>query len=316
LGSDSIISLKILLSIIKGNSTVTDIREDTGLHAKTLSKYLPALTAKKLIELQSKDWKRGKSKHFSLTAKGINWLNNPLNDLLQEISDAVAQLSNPQFRQKYNQAKQEHYQENTRIIQNYFVERALRGDKSFNPPDFENVAFEEPFRESLKKLLTLHLYLANIDNQTPKEIEGLIENNTTIFGPGMRFDFVLPKGKFPECEYAIYETERRLMQQSNNSASQYKSKETHLMGLDFADETSFEKYLKAKTLAERRKAMKRIESEVGWDVSVYTRKLFSGRQKDIDKYLDKTERPYLYAFLALFSDKKTTSKYPQTNSSL
>jgi hypothetical protein len=313
LDSETQIIQKIILSIVKGNSNVTEIRFDTGLHRKTLSKYLPILSDRKLIELKTKDWKRGKSMFYDVTANGINWLvNNPLNETLEFLTEVIDQLSIPKFREIFKKAVNEHDLNNTKIIRNYFVERLIRGDKTFNPPEFDKTDFDQPFREALKKIFTLHLYLISTPDQTPEEINNWIEKRSILFWPNMRYAFSWDKGAFPKLEQAINETEDYYLEEDRKLGVRDKKGDTHLLGLDFVDEEYFDKYLKADSISQRRKAMAKIEDEAGWTVHLYMHDLFHGQQKEIDSYIDRSKRPNLYKFISLFYDQKGFSKYPKS----
>jgi predicted transcriptional regulator len=296
---------KILLSILKGNSNITSIKDDSGFHKKTLSKYLPVLAKQHLIEQKNKDWKRGKSKFFSLTAKGIQWLvNNPLNETLELLTEVVVQLSNPKFRDAFHKATNEHDLRNTKLIRNYFIERLLKRETSFNPPEFDRTDFDQPFREALKKILRLHLYLISYPYQKPEEVDKWLEKNCLLFWPNVRFAFGWHEGAFPKLEQAVFETDQFLKQESRKLENQSVQNETHLMGLDFVEEEYFERYVKASSLRQRRKIMAEIENEAGWAVSKYTKKLFKGKNAEIEKYVDRSKRPYLREFIDLLCSRK------------
>jgi predicted transcriptional regulator len=313
LNNDTWIIQKIFLSIVKGNSNVTEIRLDTGLHRKTLSKYLPMLKDQKLIELKTKDWKRGKSMFYSITAKGINWLvSNPLNEILELFTEVIDKLSTPKFREVFNKAINEYRLSNTKIIRNYLVECFLKGDKLFtNPPTVDDTDFDQPFRDTLKKILMLRVYLTSDPYQTPDEINKWIEKNCILFWPNMIFAFGWHEGEFPNLEQAIYETEQYYKAKVRNLDAEDRSKGTHLLGLDFVDEETFEKYLKANSLSQRRKIMTEIEDKAGWNVHLYANDLYRGDSKELDKYIDRSSRPHLYQFIHLYYDLKGVSKYPK-----
>jgi len=300
------ITQKILLSILKGNSNVSEIRVETGLHRKTLTKYLPLLTKRKLIELKTKGWKKGKSKSFSITGNGISWLiNNSLNETLKVLTEVVAQSRKPQFREAFNKARNEHNLRNTKLIQNYLVERSLKGDKTFEPPEFDQTDFDQQFRESLEKILGMHIYLTSCPSQTPEEIDNLLEKSFALFAPKMKYLFSWHQGAFPELEHQIYETDKIFREESEKlerSEGKKTSRVTHLLGLDFVDEKYFEQYVKATSDKSREKIMAKIENDAGWNVSQYLSRLFKGKQSEVDKYVYRAKRPYLREFIALFEN--------------
>ena len=292
------IKQKVLLSLLERNLNVASIKANTGLHRKTLSKYLKKMTLKGEIELKNPNSKRGQSNFYSITVKGANWrVNNPLNETLNLLTEVAVRLSNPESRNAFNRTRNQHNLLNTKKAKNYFIERLLRGDKNFNPPEFDQTDFDQPFREALKKILMLHIYLTSNSAQSPEEIINWIEKDCVLFWPNMRFAFSWHKDAFPILEHAINEADQYFRAKSLLLENQSESKVTHLLGLDFVEEEYFEKYLKTKSAVKRRKIMKEIEDMVGWDVGSYSMKLFQGREEQIEKYIDKSKRPYLRAFI-------------------
>ena len=79
-------------------------------------------------------------------------------------------------------------------------------------------------------------------------------------------------------------------------------KESHFVGLDNLDEAIFKEYLEAPNQITRREIMKRIETQVGWDVRKYIEELTKGKDELIEKYFDERERPYFVKFLKSFSN--------------
>jgi predicted transcriptional regulator len=308
------ITQEILSSILKGNNKVGDIRLETGLSPKTLSKYLRLLSKQGLIKVP-KDCKRGKSKPCSITDAGIKWLVNiPLNENLEVLFKIADQLKKPNIREVFKNVQTYRVSRNTKITQNYFIERMLKGaDKSsFELPDgIDLTDSDQPFREALKKILALHMYLISDPCQTPEEAERSIEKDFIVFAPKMRFLFSWNPGAFPELEYQLQKVDNYYRIESEKAKESVKdewsSKETHLLGLERVDEKYYEEYLKTTSKKKREKALSKIENQVGWSVGKYLKELSIGKEAEITKYIDEKQRPFLSQFISLFANSRGTN---------
>lgn len=303
------ITQQILLSILTGDQNVSAIRNDTGLHPETLSIYLPSLVKQGLIKVETKGWKKGKSKPCSITDAGIKWLVDiPLNETMQVISKIVSQLKNPKNQEIFKNVQAERFSRNTKIIRNYFIERFLKRDKSpIEYPDGVDLTDQnQPFREALKKLLALHLYLISNPNVTPDEVETNIENDFILFAPHMTFVFSWHPGAFPELEYQLRKVESYYRSESEKSMRRDErksdSEKIYLLGLERVNEKHYEEYIKATNKMSREKILAKIEDEVGWSVSIYLRKLMIGKGEEITKYVDGLQRPSLRKFISFFEN--------------
>jgi predicted transcriptional regulator len=302
------ITQEILLSILKEDQKVGDIWNNTGLSPKTLAKYLKLLAKQGLIKV-GKGWKRGKAKPCSITDVGIKWLVNiPLNENLQILLKIADQLKKPAYRETFKNVQTERTSRNTKITQNYFIERILKGDKStFEIPDgLDLTDSDQPFREALKKILALHMYLSSDPIQKPEEVEGTIEKDFVLFAPNMTYIFSWHPGAFPELEYQLQKIENRFLCESENAKGSAKdelsSKETHFLGLERVDEKYYEEYIKATSKTRREKILVKIEDQVGWSVGKYLGKLSIGKEAEIAKYIDGQQRPFLRKFISLFEN--------------
>ena len=163
---------------------------------------------------------------------------------------------------------------------------------------------DQPFREALKKLFTLHLYLTSDNNTTFDEVEHSIENDFVLFAPHMTFVFSWHRGAFPELEYQVWQVDNYFRRESEKvrgiEGDRMVSRETHLLGLEWVDEKCFEEYLKASDKKSRKKIMAKIEDGAGWSVGTYLRELLIGREAEITKYIDGQKRPFLRKFISLF----------------
>jgi DNA-binding PadR family transcriptional regulator len=296
------ITQKILRSILGGNQKVGDIRIDTRLSPKSLAKYLKQLKKQGLIEFPKT--KRGESKPCSITNAGISWLTNiPLNENLQILSAIVDQLRDTKNRENFKKTQSGIYLRNTMAMRDYFIERVLKGDNS--PEEFPiGMDVTEPdqlFRKALKKILTLHMYLAS--DQSSEEIERSLEKDFLLFSPGMKFWFGWHLGAFPNLEREIRNADQYFQNESNKEKRQSEVpnsyRETHLLGLDGISEKVFDEYLGANK-AKREKLLTAIENQVGWSVGKYLGDLSRGKEGEIAKYVDENERPFLRKFIRLF----------------
>ena len=302
------ITQEILLSILKEDQKVGDIWINTGLSPKTLAKYLKLLSKQGLI-IVPKNWKRGKSKPCSITTTGIKWLVNiPLNDTLEVLSKIATQLKKPKNREGFKNVQAKRYSQNTKITQNYFIERLLKNDKS--PIEFPNqidlTDSNQPFREALKKILALHMYLISEPYQTPEEIERSLEKDFILFSPRMTFAFSWHPSAFPELECELQKVDNYFRNESEKSKGQDEakssSKETHLLGLDNVNEEIYKEYVNATNEARRKKILAKIEDQVGWSVGKYLKELSKGKDAEIAKYIDEKQRPFLRKFISLFEN--------------
>jgi len=296
-----------LLSILEGDQNVTGIRNDTSLHQKTLSIHLKRLAKQGLIKAETRGWKRGKPIRCSITKAGIKWLINvPINETLQLLSEIVTQLKNPKNRETFKKVQARKFSRDMKNIRDCFVEKSLKGDKSSMkyPDGLDLTDPDQPFRDALKKLFTLHLYLTSNNNTTSDEVEHSIENDFILFAPHMTFVFSWHRGAFPKLEYELQQVDNHFRRESQrleeSEGVKRISGETHLLGLEWVDEKYFEEYLKATGKKSREKIMAKIEDEAGWSVGVYLPKLLMGREAEIAEYIDGEQRPSLRKFISLF----------------
>jgi predicted transcriptional regulator len=305
------VNQRILQSILSGHNNVSSIRRDTNIHPKNLPKVLASLTKQGLIKMQTKGWKKGKSIPCSITNDGISWLTNTsLNETLRLLSNISDQLRNPQNREIFKNAQAEKYYQNCRIIRDYFIERLLKNNNSEleYPKDVDSVDFNEPFRELLKKVLLLHMYLISDPDKGIEELEDSLEKDFVFFGPHMTFAFSLHPGAFPELDYQLQKVENYLLSESQKLKSpgdmERKRKDTHLLDLETVEEKAFEEYVNAKRSTSRQKILINIEKQVGWSVGKYLGDLTTGKENELAKYIDEKDRPYLWKFIRLFENKK------------
>lgn len=307
MSESSKITRQILLSILTGHENVSAIRINTRLHPQTLSNYLEELAQQGLIKLETKGWRRGKSKPCYITNFGISWLiNTSLTETLQVLSNIVHRLKGTEIREIFQKSEAERYSRNTKIIQNYFIERLLKGDDSpvKFPDELKTRDPHLPFREALKELFMLHLYLAFDFNQNFENVEKTLEKDFIVFGPDMTFLLSWHPGDFPELEHKLQETERYICRESEKVDIQKEGKilsgETHLLGLDWIDEKIYQQYLRLTTKKSRDRILANIENQVGWSVGKYLPKLMKGKSAEIAKYIDEQQRPYLRKFISSF----------------
>jgi hypothetical protein len=288
---------------------VSAIRINTHLHPQTVSIYLKRLDTQGLIDVKITGWKKGKHKPCFITNAGITWLiDTSLDGTLQVLSDIMRQLKGTESREIFQKVNEERYSRNRKIIGNYFVERLLKGDKSpiEYPEGLDLTDPDQPFREALKKLLALHLYLISNPLGMSEDPERSIENDFILFAPHMTFMFSWHPRAFPELEHQIRQVDNyfrseseRLNERNGNTGI---LKETHLLGLDRVDEKYFDEYLKANDKASREIIMEKIEHDAGWSVSLYLGKLLVGKETEIEKYVDGQKRPSLRKFISLFEN--------------
>jgi hypothetical protein len=298
---------KILLSILAGHHNVRAIRIDTRLHSEKVSSSLEYLYKRYLIDVNPKDWKTGKSKLCFITDAGRKWLiDNSLNDTLQVLSKIVLQLRSTDTRQAFQRANTERYSRNTKIIRDHFIERMLKADKSpyEDPEGIDSTEFDQPFREALKKILASHIFLSFDTIQNVDEIEEFLEKDFVLFAPNMRFSLRWHPGAFPELEHELQKIENRFLYASEKAKERNKdemrSKETHLMGLEWVEEKFYEEYLETNSKKNREKILAKIEEHVGWSVGKYLGKLSFGMEAEIAKYIDVQQRPFLMKFISSF----------------
>jgi hypothetical protein len=174
------------------------------------------------------------------------------------------------------------------------------------PDELDSFDQNQPFRDALKKLLALHLYLISNPIVTPDEVERGLENDFILFAPHMTFAFSWHAGAFPKLEYQLQEVERKFRQESRKLESendrQYINTETHLLGLDWVDETIYDEYAKATNKTQREKILAKIEDEVGWSVGSCLSKLLRENKEEIAKYVDEQKRPSLRKFISFFQN--------------
>ena len=298
---------RILLSVLTGHQNVSAIRTNTRIHPKTLSNYLKLLDKRGLIEVETKGWKKGKSKPCFITNDGITWLiNTSLNETLRVLSKIIHQLKSTKTREIFQKTKAERYSRNMKIIKNYFIERLLRENKSpiEYPDGMELTDPDQPFREALKKLFALHLYLISNPIQMFEDPERAIEKDFILFAPNMRFMFSWHPGSFPELEYQLSEVDKYYRRESEKLERRKEgetiSGETHLLGLETVDEKIYDEYVKATNETHRARILTKIEDEVGWSVGKYLQKLLIGKETEIARYIDESQRPCLRKFISLF----------------
>jgi hypothetical protein len=260
-----------------------------------------------LIEVITRGWKKGKSKPCFITNTGIKWLiNTSLNDTLNVLSKIVNQLKTTETRNIFQRANAERYKQNVRITKDYFIEKSLKGDKSpiEYPIGLDLTDLDEAFRQTLKKLLALHLYLISDFIKISEDPEVSIENDFILFAPHMRFLFSWHPGAFPDLEYQLQRVEKHYQSESQKLEKQNEKiyTETHLLGLERVDEKIYAEYLNAPTEKKRKKIMAKIEDVAGWSVGKYMEKLFKGKTAEIAKYVDENEQPYLRKFISLFEN--------------
>jgi hypothetical protein len=303
------ITQKILLSILEGNQKVGDIRFDTCLSPKTLASYLELLSKRGLIRVEIKGWKKGKAKPCFIADAGIKWLINiSLNENLQILQKIAGQLGSPINREIFKKIQEERYSRNRRIVMDYFIERGLKGDTSeIEYPDGMDLAEAgQPFREVLKKILSLYLYLISDPYQTPEEIEHNLEKDFILFSPKMYLKFSWHPGAFPELEYQVEQAENFFRYESEKANQGKKDenilKETHLLALETVNERLYEEYVTATNEVNRKLILQKIEDQVGWSVGKHVGKAFVGKEAEIAKYIDVQQRPFLMRFISSFEN--------------
>jgi DNA-binding PadR family transcriptional regulator len=300
------ITQKILVSVLAGSLKVGDIRCGTGLSPKTLASYLEHLDKQGLITV-AKRKKRGMSKPCSITDAGIKWLINiPLNENLQILLKIAEQLKKRSNREIFLKTNAKRHNQNAKIIQNYFIERNLKGDTSpiEYPEGVDLTDTDQPFREVLKKVLTLHMYLMSGPYQSPEEIERELEKDFILFSPKMYFKFNWHPGSFPALEHQIREAEKTFERESKAAGREKErcNKVTHMLDLENVDEEDYEKYLNATSDFRRKRILANIECQEGWSVGKYIGKLFVGKEAEIAKYIDVQKRPFLMRFISSFDN--------------
>ena len=301
------ITQKILSSLLTGNQKVHEIREYAQLSPKTLTKHLGLLSKQKLITVAK--GRRGQSKPCSITDAGISWLINvPVSENLKIISKIASLIGTAKIREVYQKTNSEIFARNRRLTINHFIESSLKGVKPLQQP-IDGLCFKDPiqlFRETLKKLLTLQMFLSfnNLpSNETTETLETNIDKSFILFAPRMTLWFWWEPGKFSEFEgldNELRKLERHFLSKRINQPQAFK--ESHFVGLDNLDEAIFKEYLEAPNQITRREIMKRIETQVGWDVRKYIEELTKGKDELIEKYFDERERPYFVKFLKSFSN--------------
>ena len=300
---------RILLSILTGHYNVRAIRINARLHSEKVSTSLDQLADCGLITVNKKDWKTGKSKFCSITPAGKKWLlDNSLNETFQVLSEIVLQLRNTDTRQVFQKVTAERYSQNTKIIRDHFIERMIKADKSpyENSNGLDSTDFDQPFREALKKILALHLFLMPSVSAKYEDPETTIDKDFIFFAPKMRFTFSWHPGAFPDLERELQKVDNYLRNESEKSnrpdEAKSSSKETHLLGLDNVNEEIYKEYVNATNEARRKKILAKIEDQVCWSVGKYLKELSKGKDVEIAKYIDEKQRPFLRKFISLFDN--------------
>jgi hypothetical protein len=289
-----------------GNQKVGDIRIDTNLSPKTLSKYLWLLSKKGLITF-AKNWKRGKSKPCKITDGGIKWLINiPLNQNLEVLLKIADQLKNPKTREIYKKAQSEKFSRDTKKIRDHFIEKTLKREE----PLQEEISGlnltdpDQPFRDVLKKLFSLHLYVTSDFDITPEEVESNIGKDFILFYPNMEFAFSWHPGAFPDLENQIQNADKYFLQsikvEKEFEKEEMNTKDAHLLDLEKVDEKCYEEYVNAQSFASRNLILLKIEDKVGWSVGKYLTEILSNKEADFAKYVEVLHRPFLSKFISLF----------------
>jgi len=163
-----------LLSILGGSQNVSAIRDDTGIHPETLSTYLKRLAKEGFIRIETKGWKKGKSKPCSITEAGTNWLiNTSMLDVLGVLSRIFSQLIKPENRKVFQKVREEKYLRSEQLIKNHFFECHKKGVDPFKTLEsldeweykhrFKLTDVDKPIKEALKKLYALMLYFWSVE---------------------------------------------------------------------------------------------------------------------------------------------------------
>jgi hypothetical protein len=291
---------------MNGNEKVGDIRIDTSLSPKTLSKYLRLLSKQRLITFP-KNWKRGKPKHCLITDDGIKWLVNvPLNENLQVLLKIADQLKNPKTREIYKKAQSEKFSRDTKIIKDHFIEKSLKHEE----PLQENLSGlnltdpDQPFRDVLKKLFSLHLYITSNFDTMPEQVESNVGKDFILFYPNMRFAFSWHPGAFPDLEHQIQNADncflQSIMEEKRFEREKMNNNDTHLLDLEKVDEKCYKEYLNAQSSASRNLILLKIEDQVGWSVGKYLKEILLDKEAEMAKYVEVLHRPFLSKFISSF----------------
>lgn len=259
--------------------------------------------------METREWKRGKSKLCSITNVGIVWLTHiSWYDALREFSDIIRQLRSPKTREAFRKANTERFSRNMMIVKNLFIQGALKNDRSIVklPIGLDRTDPDKLFRQAFKELLELYLYLMPAGDKASGETERSIENDYVLFAPRMRFVFSWHPGKFPELENEIRKVDNyfrnQLQQTSRMEENKTVSKESRWLDLDRVDEKYYDEYLKARDEVGRERVLRKIEEIVGWSVGEKLSRILdkAGKEQDIDKLIGEIEQPSLRKFILIF----------------
>lgn len=210
-----------MLSILSGSKNVSAIRDDTGIHPKTLPAYLSWLSEKGLIKVEVKGWRRGKSKPCSITEAGINWLvNTSMLDVLKVLSHVLSQLRKPENREVFRKVREEKYLQTRNLIINHFIECHRKGIDPFEalrPLDeweynhrFRIQDLDEPLIKALRKLYALILFFWS--PEPPKEDpEDTINTHIAIFTPGLLPFYMYRPGTRPELDHQLRQIQNEIL---------------------------------------------------------------------------------------------------------
>jgi len=143
---------------------------------------------KGLIKENAKDWKRGRSKIYSITDLGITSLSDEgLIDSLKILEKIILELKNPKTRKTF------------RNVLLKKMEKTKEASETIEEINFMSL----PFNKLLAKIVELQLYLHSTSlfkGPFAEEPEHLVENNYFIFGPNMTLLTWWVPGTWPQIE--------------------------------------------------------------------------------------------------------------------
>ena len=212
-----------MLSILSGNQNVSAIRVNTGLHPKTLSIYIKRLVKQGSIKVETKGWKRGKSKPCSITEVGVNWLiNTSMLDILRVLSRILSQLKRPENREVFRKVREEKHLQTKNLVENHFLECHKKGIDPFKTLEtldeweykhrFRITDVDKPVKDALKKLYALMLYFW-FDEPPKEDPEDIINTHVAIFAPGLEPFYMYRPGTRPELDYQLQQIQKEIRYQ-------------------------------------------------------------------------------------------------------
>ena len=171
-----------------------------------------------MIKTDSKDWRRGKSKHCFITEAGTKWLiNTSIFDSLKAFSTILAELKKPENRNIYQKARHERYSQTHALVLAHFRECAQKGVHPFRALDslseweynkrFKITDMDGLLREALRKLFAVMMYLWS-DSEDFETIENKINECYVIFAPGMLPWYLHLPNSRPALDFQFQEIER------------------------------------------------------------------------------------------------------------